>query len=155
MQIRNMNISARAKSCLTTAGYQDVEELVNLSGEQLLSIRNLNASCVEEIQREVMRLVPAEDDSEAVQNNEVDTTDLIEVGIEEVSIVENAIMSKPIWNLGLSLRLCDILKSSGIFFVRDLCDLSKAELQAFDRLSYMNRREIMTVLEQNGLSLKD
>lgn len=49
MTIREMNISARAKSCLMGAGYTEVDDIRNLSDEELLAIRNLNQRCVEEI----------------------------------------------------------------------------------------------------------
>ncbi len=49
MKIRDMNISARAKSCLLRAGYIDSSELKELTEEQLLSVKNLNQNCVNEI----------------------------------------------------------------------------------------------------------
>ena len=47
--IRDMDISARAKSCLMSAGYKYVYEIANLSSDELRCIRNLNEKCVEEI----------------------------------------------------------------------------------------------------------
>ncbi len=54
MNIREMNVSARAKSCLISAGYTSTEEVLSLSEQELLSIKNLNQKCVDEI-REALR----------------------------------------------------------------------------------------------------
>ena len=42
MKIRELPISARAKMCLLSAGYEDIEELENIADEELLKIKNLN-----------------------------------------------------------------------------------------------------------------
>ena len=49
MKIRELTISARAKMCLLTAGYEDIEDLENVTDEELLNIRNLNGKGVAEI----------------------------------------------------------------------------------------------------------
>jgi len=49
MMIRELNISARAKACLLSAGYQSVEEIKELSISELSSIRNLNEAIAKEI----------------------------------------------------------------------------------------------------------
>ena len=67
MKIRDMNISARAKSCLLSAGYMFASEIVNLSDEQLLSIRNLNEKCLEEI-REALDSYSPEDEKKKLYN---------------------------------------------------------------------------------------
>lgn len=43
MKIRELTISARAKTCLLAAGYEDIEELESITDEELLNIRNLNS----------------------------------------------------------------------------------------------------------------
>ncbi len=49
MRIRDWNISARAKYCLLNAGYTDVDELADITEDQLLEIRNLNQKGAQEI----------------------------------------------------------------------------------------------------------
>lgn len=49
MKIQELNISARARMCLLSAGYEEIEELKDTTDEELLKIRNLNAKGVLEI----------------------------------------------------------------------------------------------------------
>ena len=51
MKIRDMNISARAKSCLIRVGYSDSSQIRDLSDADLLSIKNLNQYCLKEIRQ--------------------------------------------------------------------------------------------------------
>ena len=53
MKIADLNISARAKSCLLRAGYLDIEELEGISDDTLLEIKNFNYACIDEL-REAM-----------------------------------------------------------------------------------------------------
>ena len=46
MKIQELSISARAKFCLLTAGYEELEDMKNITDEELLEIRNLNAKGV-------------------------------------------------------------------------------------------------------------
>ena len=62
MKIREMNISARAKSCLISAGYTDSEDIKNIKDEELLAIRNINQGCVNEI-RAMIENIEREDAS--------------------------------------------------------------------------------------------
>ncbi len=62
MTIREMDISARAKSCLMGAGYKYVYEIEDMSDEDLLNIRNLNEKCLEEI-KEALKDYSFEDDN--------------------------------------------------------------------------------------------
>ena len=49
MKIENLNISARAKTCLSNAGYIDVDSVRKLSRDEMLSIHNMSERCVDEI----------------------------------------------------------------------------------------------------------
>ena len=53
MKIRELSISARARMCLLTAGYEDIEELRDITDEELLKIKNLNVKGVAEIREEI------------------------------------------------------------------------------------------------------
>ena len=68
MKIRDMNISARAKSCLLGAGYMFASEIMNLTDEQLLSIRNLNEKCLEEIREALDSYSPEDEKKELLKN---------------------------------------------------------------------------------------
>ena len=51
-----MNISARAKGCLLSAGYKDSEELANMTNEDLLAIKNMNEKCVSEVRSFIQKV---------------------------------------------------------------------------------------------------
>ncbi|MGN9017537.1 DNA-directed RNA polymerase subunit alpha C-terminal domain-containing protein [Lachnospiraceae bacterium HCP1S3_C3] len=56
MKIKDLGISARARSCLLNAGYEDVCEIRCIGYDDLKKIRNLNDKCIEEILREIQFL---------------------------------------------------------------------------------------------------
>ena len=53
MKIRDLAISARARGCLISAGYTTLEEITELTDDDLLGIRNLNGKCVKEIRNAI------------------------------------------------------------------------------------------------------
>ena len=61
MKIRELSISARAKGCLLTAGYEELEDLKDITDEELLEIRNLNAKGVAEIREKIEEYFAEED----------------------------------------------------------------------------------------------
>ena len=57
MKIRELTISARAKTCLLAAGYEDIEELESITDEELLNIRNLNRRELQKFVRLLMYIL--------------------------------------------------------------------------------------------------
>lgn len=53
MKIQELNISARARMCLLSAGYEEIEELKDITDEELLKIKNLNVKGVLEIREKI------------------------------------------------------------------------------------------------------
>ena len=64
MRIRDLNISARARACLIGAGYELLEELKWVSDMELLSIKNMNESCVSEIRNAIVEFCSEDEDDE-------------------------------------------------------------------------------------------
>lgn len=64
MKIADLNISARAKSCLLRAGYSDIEDLQGISNDILLNIKNINLNCVSEIRNAIDSLQSMKDNEE-------------------------------------------------------------------------------------------
>ena len=62
MKIRDMNISARAKSCLIRDGYTDSAEIENYTEQDLIAIKNINLKCVKEILLEMKNVHDAKAD---------------------------------------------------------------------------------------------
>ena len=61
MKIHELSISARAKVCLLTAGYEELEDMKDITDEELLEIRNLNAKGVAEIREKIEEYFAEED----------------------------------------------------------------------------------------------
>ena len=49
MKILQMGISGKAKTLLIKSGYEDVEELVGITKDELMEIKNLDELCADEI----------------------------------------------------------------------------------------------------------
>lgn len=82
MKIRELTISARAKMCLLSAGYEDIEDLENVTDGELLKIKNLNEKGVAEI-RTAINTYFTDDDAE---NEFEDITIFQENGGVEVNV---------------------------------------------------------------------
>ena len=89
MKIRELSISARARMCLLTAGYEDIEELRDITDEELLEIRNLNVKGVTEIRAAIEAyFIEEEDESEKdledefkdITNNDMHVIEAIGLG---------------------------------------------------------------------------
>jgi len=56
MTVEDMDLSARSSNCLTRAGYNTVADIVSLTKEELVSIRNLGLKSAEEIEEKIIAL---------------------------------------------------------------------------------------------------
>lgn len=65
MKIRDLAISARARNCLISSGFETIEELSELSDEKLLAIHNFDYKCLQEIRNALENYRP----NNAVINN--------------------------------------------------------------------------------------
>ena len=79
MKIQELNISARARMCLLSAGYEEIEELKDITDEKLLKIRNLNAKGVLEIREKI----------EEYFDNFIDFDDYYEDKFEDITIFQS------------------------------------------------------------------
>ena len=130
MKIRDMNISARAKSCLLRAGYTDSTEIEGLSDDDLLAIKNLNQNCVDEIRK----TLHGDDDNEEANS---------------ISFESN------IDELKLSIRSYNCLKRAEISTIGELCNLSMDDLKHIRNLGYKYIDEIVKKLDELGFSMKE
>lgn len=69
MKIADLNISARAKSCLLRAGYSDIEDLQGISNDILLNIKNINLNCVSEIRNAIDSLQSMKDKRDCTRSD--------------------------------------------------------------------------------------
>ena len=157
MKIREMNISARSKACLMKAGYEDLEELKDVSIESLQKIRNLNQNCIAEI---IPYIESLSSDAESPESDEQSSscTDLqIRNAASEVAVIDPVpnLMQRNIRVLQLSMRTIDCLHRMGVYTVEDLCSLTESELKQSRYLGLGNRLEIKRSLAERGLSLQE
>lgn len=137
MKIKELDISARARACLLNAGYSEVNEILNLSDEELMSIRNFNDRCVKEI-RDLIDKIYVDGFS---KKNDLDGFS------SEVYLI-------PIRELDLNLRALNCLKRANIDIVRELCIKSSGEMIQIRHLGQKSYDEIIGTLEDLGVQLR-
>lgn len=141
MKIIELNISARARHCLIAAGYEHLSELRYLSDEELLSIRNFNQSCLNEIRSSIAEYFMEEDFPMIDDRMFLDP-------------VEPSALEMTIEELDLSVRSYNCLKRAGILTVEELCNRTIEDMMKVRNLGKKSLDEICHKLEELGLSLK-
>lgn len=178
MTIRELNISARSKSCLMSAGYKEVEDLRDVSDDTLSEIRNLNQECVAEIRKAVddyfskydeigIDYIDSVDDIDLRDNVDFDE-DVFGGDIDEFAystdsddtVVDNGADSPnaiewDIDDLELSIRAYNCLKRAGINTVAELCERTLDDMMKVRNLGRRSLAEIIEKLRTLGLCLKD
>ena len=138
MKIHELSISARAKVCLLTAGYEELEDMKDITDEELLEIRNLNAKGVAEI-REKIEEYFAEEDSYILDDEEQ------YVNSREILVNE----------LELKIRSHNCLKRAGINTIDDLCSKTPEDMMKVRNLGRRSLEEILYKMKELGLSLRN
>lgn len=132
MKIRELSISARAKVCLLTAGYEALEDLKDITDEELLEIRNLNAKGVAEIREKIEEYFAEEN------MNMYD--EAMKIAIDELEFSE---------------RTYNCLKRAGINTLGDLCDRMWDDMIHVQNLGKKGFEEILFKISALGYSFKD
>ena len=132
MKIRELSISARAKVCLLTAGYEELEDLKDITDEELLEIRNLNAKGVAEIREKIEEYFAEEN------MNMYD--EAMKIAIDELEFSE---------------RTYNCLKRAGINTLEDLCDRMWDDMIHVQNLGKKGFEEILFKISSLGYSFKD
>ena len=149
MKIRDLAISARARGCLISAGYTTLEEITELTDDDLLGIRNLNGKCVKEIRNAIDEYKQGDEIEDVI-----DDSIWIDDEIEESSIVSD-VMELDIDELELSIRSYNCLKRAGINTVRELCDRTPEDLRKVRNLGRRSYEEVLSKLQELGVRLRD
>jgi len=88
VKIREMNTSARARSCLLSAGYMYVSEIISMTDEEFLKIHNLNRKCLEEI-RKVLDSYTWDDEEREYLNSQIRYLSSIDNSVYESPLEQN------------------------------------------------------------------
>lgn len=110
MKIRELSISARAKGCLLTAGYEELEDLKDITDEELWEIRNLNAKGVAEIREKIEEYFAEEDfmDFEYSYKDEfIDFDDDYDEKFEDITIFQGD------ERIGVTIEFCGLKFDAG------------------------------------------
>ena len=146
MKIRKLTISARAKMCLLTAGYEDIEDLESVTDEELLNIRNLNGKGVAEIRAAIDEYFTSKDEPE----DDEDEFEDIEDG-ENYSDPRDI----PLDELEFSVRTYNCLKRAGIASLGEICEKTMDDMMHVRNLGRKSLEEVLSKLKEYSLSLKD
>ena len=73
---------------------------------------------------------------------------------DEISLIMDKNLSKPIEELELSVRSTNCLKRAGIHIVADLVDKTEEEMKKFRNLGNKSLEEIKNTMSQLGVSFK-
>ena len=138
MKIRDLAISARARGCLISAGYTTLEEITELTDDDLLGIRNLNGKCVKEIRNVI---------NEYKHDSVID-----EIGDSDSS---SDVLDLPLDELEFSIRTYNCLKRAGINTLGELCDRTPEDMFKVRNLGRKSLEEVLAKLQEYHLSLKD
>lgn len=134
MKIKDLEISARARGCLINAGYSTIEEIVDLTDDDLLGIHNLNRKCVKEIRNAI-----------TTYNEEKEKELTIEIQEGESA---PDIMDTPLEEIGLSIRSYLCLKRAGMQTLGDICELTPEKLMKVRNLGKKSREEILSKVKE-------
>ena len=157
--IYDMNISARAKSCLLRAGYKNVSEIKNITNEEFLSIHNLNERCLVEI-KEALKECIVEDEMSTATVNAVQSVPIHSFRSEKVtehSDIDNAENNYKIedgfyekYKADISRVVPDFYRS---FSCEDVDDKNYSQL--WNELQMIRNRYRALNYYENGLYISD
>jgi len=149
MNIKEMNISARAKSCLLNAGYKDIEDIKDLTESELSDIHNISDKVKEEILQAVTDYyININAEVVPVDNSVNDDQKTFEFPSEQYELLQTPI--KEIFKEGRAWRFCS---AEHINILREFCAYSEEELlHGGYHFTSTDVDDIVSTLD--GLSLK-
>lgn len=148
--VTDFELSVRARNCLKRVGVRTLGDLVKISEAELLSYKNFGETSLAEIKEMLsskdLRL------GQAVEGGGVRrATEKLEHVKGKVS---DAVLSKPVSVLELSVRPRKAVQQLGIQTLGDLASRTEAELMGVKNFGANSLEEIREKLGQHGLSLR-
>ena len=145
--IEEIGMSVRSYNCLKRMKIDTLQMLLEKSAEELAQIRNLGTKSLTEILRKRESYIPPEkpEEKEAAPAEE-------ETQAQEESPAEKAGEdTRPIEDLGLSVRSYNCLKNAGIDTVQQLMDISPEQLRKIRNLGKKSLDELTEIRAGYGL----
>ncbi len=151
--ISEFELSVRARNCLKKMNIQTLGDLLKLTEQELLAYKNFGETSLEEINQLLakrgLRLGQRPED--------IDPAALVPAPPEPPRVTvppgTEALLSKPVFELELSVRARRCLQRLNIETVGELIQRTEAELLAARNFGVTSLNEIKTRLKELGLSL--
>ena len=129
--IENTRLSVRSKHCLMRSGYMTVQDILNLTAEDLYRIRNMGQKSVEEI----LTLIADYNNGKIVYDEPTIA--------EEIKKLDEQDLSCPIEDTSLSVRAKNVLTREGYKVVGDILEITEEELYSFRNVGRLTVQEIL------------
>lgn len=151
--ITEFELSVRARNCLKKMNVRTLGDLIHLNEQELLAYKNFGETSLAEIRalltKKGLRL--------GMEPEEIDVEPVAEVPAAPPKPVlppgQEAILSRPVSELELSVRARRCLQRLNVRTLGDLCQLTEAELLATRNFGVTSLNEVKARLTENGLKL--
>ena len=148
--VSEFELSVRARNCLKKMNVRTLGDLARLSETELLSFKNFGETSLEEIKallnKRGLKLGQSADELAPLTR---------EVGVPHVPVPpgQEAVLSKPVSELELSVRSRRCLQRLNINSLGELCQLTEVELLSTRNFGVTSLEEVKTRLAEHGLQL--
>jgi hypothetical protein len=140
--IRELDLSVRASSCLESAKLETVRQLVQMTEADLLRIRSFGKTSLREIKRRLADMGLSLGMSVQAPPDAAQT-----------KVADGRVLNEPIGALELPVRATRRLASENIETVRQLVQMTEADLLKIRNFTVTSLREVKRTLADKGLSL--
>jgi DNA-directed RNA polymerase subunit alpha len=148
--VTDFELSVRSRNCLAGMNINTLGDLTEVSEQELLSGKNFGDTSLKEI-RELM----AQHNLTIGQNLHKKVMREIDFAPQDLSPAEQAMLSRPVTDLNLSVRSRKCMTRLGITSLRELTARTADELLAAKNFGVTSLNEIRQKLEEQGLRLRN
>ena len=154
--VTDFELSVRARNCLKKMNIRTLGDLTRVSEQQLLSSKNFGETSLQEIKEMLsskgLRLGQSLDESAAVSSG--GGFERRYTPTQQLSEQEQAVLSKPVSELNLSVRARKCMNRLGINILSDLVQRTADELLESKNFGVTSLTEVREKLRNFGLTLR-
>ena len=158
MPISDFELSVRSRNCLKKMGIRTLDDLTRITESELLSYKNFGETSLNEIKAILaskgLRLGQALEDQASRRAAAVLPGALAEDEEERQPTADQALLSKSIDDLNLSVRSRKCLQKLSVETVGDLMDYTEPQLMAVKNFGMISLKEVKEKLSELGLELR-
>ena len=160
IDVGDLGLTKRAYNCLIRAGINNLDDLANMTEEQLRKVRNLGNSSFEEIVAKMREFGISFKTEEIKKNNQLHKGDLSE-NLGKLKEIQEKNKKKEqekkeigVGDLGLTKRAYNCLIRAGINNLDDLANMTEEQLRGVGNLGKKSFEEIVDKMQEFGISFK-